>query len=207
MTAPKQPWDMIPGETSLAHQAFVQYIEMGPARSLRKQADRPDRVAGFDSLRTWSAEWRWQERCRAWDAEQHRIQLEEHAERVQKMNEQHAALGQQAVGVAAGVLTHLVEVVREDPTKVTTKEAIALGEFGVRLQRLAEGEAGERVQIDAGPIQQPVASGQLWNLIKQNPHLADAARMLREAVDSTALGAPAEEPDDSEVVDAEIVED
>lgn len=124
------PWLRRPGEGSLAHRAFVDYLFMGPERSLAKlarqqkrgQSDRPD--AGLTQLKKWSTRWDWHDRVTAYDDEQARLDLAEHD------------MGK----LVARVANHLVSLglerlARADVDELTQTEAVKMVSEGMRLER------------------------------------------------------------------------
>jgi hypothetical protein len=68
------PWDRLPGEPRAAHDAFMAYAALGPARSLAqaaaarrgKGAVKKGKAPG-GQFGAWSSRWRWAERAAAYD--------------------------------------------------------------------------------------------------------------------------------------------
>ena len=73
MHTARQPWERLPEEPDAAWHAFVLYRDMGSGsrsqRAVRAALRLEPRGAPPDSrMRQWSVDWRWVERCRAYDA-------------------------------------------------------------------------------------------------------------------------------------------
>ena len=69
----RQPWERLPGEPDGAWRAFVLYRDLGPgSRSQRalRAALRPEPAGAPPNsrVRQWSVDWRWVERCKAYDS-------------------------------------------------------------------------------------------------------------------------------------------
>ena len=69
----RQPWERLPGEPDAAWRAFVLYRDMGPgSRSQRALGAalrlEPAGAPPNSRMRQWSVDWRWVERCRAYDS-------------------------------------------------------------------------------------------------------------------------------------------
>lgn len=59
-------WEMQPGESMIAYDAFRHYRDLGPSRTLRRSAEMVGKTEGH--LSDWSSKWLWVERVRAYDA-------------------------------------------------------------------------------------------------------------------------------------------
>jgi hypothetical protein len=64
-------WDRHDGEGPEAHAALLEYLKLGPERSLSTLADRTGR--NVSQLKRWSAEHGWQERSVAFDTHKSRL--------------------------------------------------------------------------------------------------------------------------------------
>jgi hypothetical protein len=61
----------LPKESAKAYQAFVDYVNLGPQRSLRKLVERYNKPPTYlRQLAVWSTEYGWQDRIKAMAAEQ-----------------------------------------------------------------------------------------------------------------------------------------
>lgn len=76
---PKNPWDPQPDEPAIWYSRFLKYLDLGHNRSLQKCCNAVRAELGLGPYTVggdWSIiarRWRWQERAKAWDAEQHAI--------------------------------------------------------------------------------------------------------------------------------------
>jgi hypothetical protein len=67
-----EPWHKLPNETGKAYAAFVAYLEMGQARSLRKVGEKAGKSQGYERvLARWSSLNDWVNRAAAYD--EHRL--------------------------------------------------------------------------------------------------------------------------------------
>lgn len=67
-TTNSRPWAKMPGETTKSREAFMVYLEMGPARSLRRVAEKMKRPTGYRRLlEQWSSRFDWVDRTCAFD--------------------------------------------------------------------------------------------------------------------------------------------
>jgi hypothetical protein len=104
-------YDRQDGETTKAHTAFTIYREMGSARSLDRVEEKiygtqigHKRGTNLTSLKRWSREWNWVERCRDYDLdrEQEMRQIKSEHEKaayIQDLENYH--LQQKTIGMAA----------------------------------------------------------------------------------------------------------
>lgn len=110
--------DMMPGESSKAYQAFLDYAEAGPGRSLRKLFEvyqqtpataRPlPPVRSLATMTSWSGRFEWRRRSREYDAEQEtlrRAQMGElRARRQEQIAEEDWAMSQKLRKISVEVL-------------------------------------------------------------------------------------------------------
>ncbi len=196
MSAEARPlWEPLPGERPKAFAAFELYRQLGPGRSVEEAWRRYRVGAAAPSSRSrtpsrampyfseWAVKYRWQERARAWDAEQAEIErdqrldrelqarAQEHEEELrqrQLMREEARAArttGRRLLlrllqGVDAGQLEHL-KVVDLLPH---LQKIASLVEVGQRLERLCA-EEPEESRSDTRERQQFLA--QLVAVIKE----------------------------------------
>lgn len=66
-----QPWDIQPGESAKAYEAFAVYKAMGKDRSLEKVSRTVPRR--LPTVKDWSARFNWVERARAFDVDAARL--------------------------------------------------------------------------------------------------------------------------------------
>lgn len=145
-----KPYNMQPGETSLAYQAFEVYRDMGPGRTLARVSAVLGKSEAF--LSRWSFRNGWVSRAEAFDAEAARIasakSLNDHAE----VRARQAELGRvlQAKGAE--------RMAKMDPLELSATEAIKATEAGAKIERDALG-IGARVEVtgaDGGPVSHAV---------------------------------------------------
>jgi hypothetical protein len=78
---PQRPWDPQPEEPAIWYSRFLKYLELGSNRSLQKCCNVVRGELGLEPYTVggdWSIiarRWRWQDRAKAWDAEQHAIRM------------------------------------------------------------------------------------------------------------------------------------
>ena len=76
---PQKPWDPQPEEPAIWYSRFLTYLDLGHNRSLQKCCNAVRAEIGLGPYTVggdWSIiarRWRWQDRAKAWDAEQHAI--------------------------------------------------------------------------------------------------------------------------------------
>lgn len=132
--APPQPhWSQrLPGESSKAYQAFMDYTESGVSRSLRKlltayvQTPANARVLpparSLATLSGWSARFQWQRRSMEYDDEQHamrRAQMRKlRAQRQEQIAERDWEMSQQLWRVCNEVLDEALKFFRATVSKI-----------------------------------------------------------------------------------------
>ena len=173
------PWDRQPGETAKAYAAFCAYRDLGTNRSLRRLAARDSEAStNVRQLARWSSAWDWPERAVAFDGFQDREWRLEQAEARKTMLRTHAAVARQGIAKAA-------EQIRElDPKNLTVREAIALFEVCVRVERASRGEtSGLEEPGSLSVLGRPVPSGgQLLAALRTNPKLLEFADAVADVV-------------------------
>lgn len=171
------PWDRHPGESAKAYAAFIAYRDMGPTRSLRKLAARED-MTKVGQLGKWSSEWNWPERAVAFDGWQDREWRLEQVEARKSMLRTHAAVARTGIAKAAERIRAL------NPETLSAREALALFEACVRVERAARGQtAGVEAEGSLGsPPAGQVSSGQLLAALRANPKLLELADAVADVV-------------------------
>ncbi len=172
-------WDALaqrPGESLKAHTAFIDYVLMGPGRSLRKLARRyqgqSEGEAGAEkppttrqqTLEGWSVKFEWQTRLDAYQKERKTLDLEYWEKRQIELREKDWQAGEDLREFAAEVLAHAPQFLK------TTKKLIKGGkgqpdqivvtigldwmamvraiETASKIQRLAAGMPESHQQVD-----------------------------------------------------------
>lgn len=81
----EKPWERQQGESSQAYEAFNLYCKMGADRSLRRVEQELHKSHAL--IGRWSGKWEWQKRCREYDNELKRQELEEQKKAYRKMQQ------------------------------------------------------------------------------------------------------------------------
>jgi len=122
---------------------------MGALRSLRKAAEKfynTKNISKENQFLKWSSRWNWVARCEGWDDEEERLRTIDRRERIKKMDDRQAGYGKTMQKIAYRNML-IVEGLADDLTKedktLTVEESRRYIETGVKLERLALGEAGE----------------------------------------------------------------
>lgn len=144
-----EPWERMKGETAKAVEKFRLYRDLGPSRSLAKVG----RSLGISTTRCeeLSVKWNWVARAAAWDDEQDRIARQATLEAVERMHARHATLAVQLLNKVGMRLMGSPEnnVTAIDANRFTAAEVARLAEVGVKIERVARGEAEARIDVAA----------------------------------------------------------
>lgn len=131
MTA--RPWNMRPGETAKAYQAFEVYRDMGPDRSLERVGQALAKTR--QSLDGWSTRFEWQARVRAFDEAAA-------AKAAEKALEDAASVrARQAAHAKAIQLRAMQKIATMDPGDMSMAEATRAWQVGAEAERKALGIA------------------------------------------------------------------
>jgi len=148
-------------ETAKAKNAFEEYLLMGSNRSLRSLAKQMGRPASYvTQLERWSAQFHWQEKARAYDAEQAERRRREIEEERDKVDREHLLIGRAQAIAAVRMIQDL-----EKKGKYGLQAAAQLLKVSTDLQRLAIGSATQQIALtgkDGGPIEQDVEVTTFW---------------------------------------------
>lgn len=136
-------WDRRPDETDAAWKAFCVYRDLGDERSIAKALEATGRKPGNSrNWERWSSQYDWTERARAWDDSIiDRIRKDREKELI-AMRKRHIEAGQAMQSVAARSMLKAVNEKTEIPLEDVPRWMWA----GVRIERLAAGEATENVR-------------------------------------------------------------
>lgn len=85
-----RPWDLIPGETPKAFEAFQRYLELGVNRSLVKLSQITGRHA--KNMQVWSKKYKWVQRSRTYDAYIATLKTESTEDELESMTREHMAI-------------------------------------------------------------------------------------------------------------------
>lgn len=123
----REPWERLPREPSVAHDAFRAFRDLGPARRLRQVAEQL--AVSVHSVNAWSGRWHWVDRAKAWDDHRYRIEDAERLADIAAMHRAHRLAGKLATARAIATLQ------RSDPAEIPPAVAVRLLELGTRLER------------------------------------------------------------------------
>ena len=141
-------WEILPGESSKAYEAFAVYRDLGVERSFRRASAELGKSRQM--LGKWSVRWGWVERVRAYDAyllQQRRIEMEA---AIMDMNRQHAALADNFISIIARQVIEMRQAIEiGEQVPLTPDQMARWFEVAVRIARLARGESTEQVAVDA----------------------------------------------------------
>ena len=198
------------GETLRAHAAFLDYVRMGPGRSLAKLgaqylaqfkigsgSEKPP-TKQLATLRDWSARHEWQKRLKDWTAERTRLDEERWAQRRLELREADWITGEKLREQAEAALEQV-------PNFLTTKRRFVKGgegqmdrevvTMGLRLGEVTDAAAtASKLQRAAAemPTDRVVHSGKVQvedvSAVSQvTPEMAQAAQAaLRAAIEAQA---------------------
>jgi len=178
---PEHPWEPMEGETAKAFVAFGYYRRLAPGQRSLQQAwedywsrpgnalQRSKKGVGrpYGHWTRWMSKWRWQERARAWDAEQAEIERDQRLDRElreqaqaheeelrQRQLMKEEARAARAVGrrILARILQG-VEAGQLDQMQVSDllphiQKASVLLEVGQKLDRLFQGEPTDVTRLE-----------------------------------------------------------
>lgn len=147
---PRQPWDRQPGESDASWSAFVYFRDMGPDIRSVPCISR-DLGHATTTVHKWSIKFNWRERSAAWDLHCDQIHQVAFENEVKLMAERHARLAvsmQDLGGQRIGQFT-------ESPilqAELTARDAIALIDTGIKIEREARSADKEKNKGEAGNI-------------------------------------------------------
>lgn len=145
---PKNSWDRQSEETDASWSAFVYFRDLGPeARSVGAIAR--DLGHSTASCHKWSLKFNWRDRVAAWDLHCDQLYQQAHENEVKLMAERHArlAVSMQALG------EQRIQQFSADPllqAELTARDAIALVDTGVKIEREARSADKEKAVQDGG---------------------------------------------------------
>ena len=133
----RDPWERLPDESPRANEAFRQYRDLGPQRTLAAMSH----AGSTRVVRRWHHEHRWAERAQAWDIEAHRLDDAKRLEAIREMDDTHQRAAR--VLITAGLRA------LQDQPKLTPHQAARMIDLGTRLQRATL--LGDHLEAPAGP--------------------------------------------------------
>jgi hypothetical protein len=142
-------------ETTKSAYAYAQYEALGPGRSLAKLCDVLGKSSGYvRQLETWSSQFQWQARAKAYDTVQIAKEAEERRrkrdEAIEAMNERQALIGTTQQSRALKMIDELIKA-----DKFGSYAAVQLLKLALEVEREARGANVAKVEVtgkDAGPI-------------------------------------------------------
>ena len=144
-------------ESSKALTAYTEYEALGPGRSLAKLCEALGKSSGYTrQLETWSSQFHWQTRTKAYDAVQIAKEAEEKRrkrdEAIEAMNERQALIGTTQQSRALKMIDELIKA-----EKFGSYAAVQLLKLAIEVERLARGAPStQHIKLtgkDNGPIQ------------------------------------------------------
>jgi hypothetical protein len=165
-----QPWTRRPTETSRAYDAFMRFCDLGQRRTLRTLCEI-NRLSK-STVASWQTNHDWIDRAKAYDEWLVRESALDQVEQVKDMRRRHAVVGSAAVEKGSKRIADV------DVDRLTIREAVLLVDLGVRIERLARGEASEVVEVGMrGPSGQDILA-----LLRRRPDLVGVAEELSAAL-------------------------
>lgn len=152
-----KPWEPQEGESAPAYQAFAEYRDLGGERSLESVA----RILSKSSqlLKRWSARWKWVERSQAYDAHMDSLEQKAREKALTRKAEDWATKELEMASLlydkAKSMLSFpLAKQVTKDgqtvvmPADWRMRDAAAIAEAGIKMERLARGQSTENVTVN-----------------------------------------------------------
>ena len=154
MQTDTDPLALRAGESKRANIALRDYADMGAGRSIRALAERyrqqaasgaqaKPSTARLPTLWGWSKRFEWQLRVAAWTADLQQLARLAQIDAVREMNMRQAELGRSLQNKGVERLASL------DAEELSMRDALASIMEGAKLERLARGEASDRVDVFA----------------------------------------------------------
>lgn len=132
------PWERLPDETPRAYEAFRQYRDLGPLRTVTALTG-----VGADSRRRWPKAHRWAERAQAWDAEAHRLEDARRLEQIRSMDDTHQRAARALITVGLRALANI--------DQLTPHQAARFVDLGTRLERATL--LGDHLEAPVAPVE------------------------------------------------------
>ena len=140
-----EPWERQPDESAQAFRAFAAYRDLGATRSVTAAYVKVTGRLGARGARHWWYEWHskygWALRVNAWDAELDRQARQVQIDAVREMNERHITIARALFQRVAQRLTTI------EAGELSPQDIARWTEVAYKLERLARGEATERVDV------------------------------------------------------------
>ena len=137
------PWLILPTEDESQWRAFQHYLTMEPPRSVRRTIDERSK-SSRGTVYAWSTQHRWVERAKAYDAWMARQEMEAFSDERLRIRRDQLRLAERVRQLAERRMNELHRL--ETLTRVTPKDALAMMQAAVQVERLLLGEATERTE-------------------------------------------------------------
>jgi hypothetical protein len=140
---------MAVNQTSVQEKAnaiFMVYLMMGPSRTLERLYEVCTDYGlktSLSALKQYSVKYNWQERLQTASDIVSVKTADNHAAIIMEMNDRQSRLGQAMQAVSSIGL----QQARNNPARLSPRDAVHLGDIGSKLERLAKGEATTRQEI------------------------------------------------------------
>lgn len=155
------PWGKLERETDWSFRAFCTYRDLGPRRTLAKAAEAfyrtehgPADIGATSgenrTFESWSSHFDWVARAGQWDQAIERATRLEQVEQIREMGRRHAEAAVTAIAKATEAIANV------PAGELKPADAARLLDIGVKVERLARGEATEIQQVQGphgGPVQ------------------------------------------------------
>ena len=187
-----QPWEQQEGESAKAFAGFQIYRDMNENRSFAKVAQT---IGKSDTwVGRWGSKWGWVARARAYDEDLDRIRRHASTQAIIDMSARQARMGQllQTRG-----LKRIADMDEAKIASLSVFEATRLIESGVRVERMARGEA---VDFPAEPPQERRLD--IIEILRRDPSrigpVVETLGHLRDQFPELAPGPKVVGPDDDD---------
>lgn len=160
---------------------FAIYLTMGTERSLEGLLDLCTNAGlktSISTLKNYSTEFNWQQRLSQAQSVAQSQQITKDAEAINHMNERQAQLGRALQGISGNGLTQLQYDMQQQNIILGSRDIVALADVGVKLERLARGEATTRQDV-MSQVLRPVIINMV-NLFQTVNKIDDPRERVRE---------------------------
>lgn len=151
------PQDRLPDESSKAYTAFVEYLKLGPQRSVEQAAKNVGKVAG--TLRKWSERHGWVRRAAEYDelcaAQEREIQAVLTKDRAAEWVKRQERLKEEEFAIAERLIAKAKELLEDPRVRWSGGDIAKLLDVASKLGRLATGLETDRREITGdggGPV-------------------------------------------------------
>jgi DNA-binding transcriptional ArsR family regulator len=137
IAAGKEAWDRLAGESSRGYSAFCAYRDMGPSRSLRKQAASDKPATNLRQLQYWCSRWWWVERCQRYDDYREKEIRAQNEKEQRDMHKRHSNVALLGMNIAVKGLETLLTNVQNGGGNINPADLTRLLETAVKVERMA----------------------------------------------------------------------